>query len=131
MQPVLERLFGMVDTDKTGHIDLREFAIGLCNAGNEAKGNKVKFAFQVFDLDGSGCTPCGGQRPRPGAGAVRGPVGPRGARGGRGPGGFRGRAARAPSGGAPGRGGPLTHPVSCCAAGAAARAAIMRLGLFF
>ena len=52
--PFLERLFGMFDTDKTGLIDLREFIIGLCNVGNEAKGNKVKFAFQVFDLDGSG-----------------------------------------------------------------------------
>ena len=83
MQPVLERLFGMVDTDKTGLIDLREFAIGLCNAGNEAKGNKVKFAFQVFDLGGSGCTPAAVNAPAPGPG----PSGARSDRGGPGGGG--------------------------------------------
>jgi len=52
--PFLERLFHMFDTDRTGLIDLKEFIVGLCNVGNEARDNKVKFAFQIFDLDGSG-----------------------------------------------------------------------------
>ena len=38
----------------SGLIDLKEFIVGLCNVGNEARDNKVKFAFQIFDLDGSG-----------------------------------------------------------------------------
>jgi serine/threonine-protein phosphatase 2B regulatory subunit len=52
--PFVERLFSMFDTDKTGLIDLKEFVVGLSNVGTEARENKVKFAFQVFDLDGSG-----------------------------------------------------------------------------
>lgn len=52
--PFVERLFSMFDTDRTGLIDLKEFVVGLSNVGTEARENKVKFAFQVFDLDGSG-----------------------------------------------------------------------------
>ena len=52
--PFVERLFGMFDTDKTGTIDLKEFVVGLSNVGTAAREDKVKFAFQVFDLDGSG-----------------------------------------------------------------------------
>ena len=52
--PFVERLFSMFDSDKTGLIDLKEFVVGLSNVGTEARENKVKFAFQVFDLDGSG-----------------------------------------------------------------------------
>ena len=52
--PFVERLFSMFDTDKTGLIDLKEFVVGLSNVGTEARENKVKFAFKVFDLDGSG-----------------------------------------------------------------------------
>ena len=52
--PFVERLFSMFDSDRTGLIDLKEFVVGLSNVGTEARENKVKFAFQVFDLDGSG-----------------------------------------------------------------------------
>jgi serine/threonine-protein phosphatase 2B regulatory subunit len=52
--PFVERLFSMFDADRTGLIDLKEFVVGLSNVGTEARENKVKFAFQVFDLDGSG-----------------------------------------------------------------------------
>ena len=51
--PFVERLFSMFDSDRTGTIDLKEFVVGLSNVGTEARENKVKFAFQVFDLDGS------------------------------------------------------------------------------
>lgn len=52
--PFVERLFAMFDTDRGGLIDLKEFVVGLCNVGSDARDNKVRFAFQVFDLDGSG-----------------------------------------------------------------------------
>ena len=52
--PFVERLFALFDTDRGGLVDLKEFIVGLCNVGNDARDNKVRFAFQVFDLDGSG-----------------------------------------------------------------------------
>ena len=52
--PFVERLFGTFDKDKNGTIDLKEFVVGLSNVGGSAREDKVKFAFQVFDLDGSG-----------------------------------------------------------------------------
>ena len=52
--PFVERLFSMFDSDRTGLIDVKEFIVGMSNVGNEAKDNKIKFAFTVYDLDGSG-----------------------------------------------------------------------------
>ena len=52
--PFVERLFSIFDSDHTGLIDVKEFIIGMSNFGGEARDNKIKFAFSVYDLDGSG-----------------------------------------------------------------------------
>ena len=52
--PFVERLFSIFDSDRTGLIDVKEFIIGMSNFGGEARDNKIKFAFSVYDLDGSG-----------------------------------------------------------------------------
>ena len=44
----------MFDNDRSGLVDLKEFIIGLSNVSQTGRDNKVKFAFQIFDLDGSG-----------------------------------------------------------------------------
>lgn len=52
--PFVERLFSIFDSDRTGLIDVKEFIVGMSNFGGEARDNKIKFAFSVYDLDGSG-----------------------------------------------------------------------------
>ena len=77
--PFVERLFSMFDTDRGGLVDLKEFIIGaarrlmagkvcslrttsscpvwstgLVNVSGDVREDKVRFAFELFDLDGSG-----------------------------------------------------------------------------
>lgn len=52
--PAVERLFALFDKDKSGHLDMREFLIGLSNFTGASKEEKLKFAFAIFDADGNG-----------------------------------------------------------------------------
>jgi len=52
--PFVERLFAMFDTDRDGLVDLKEFIIGLSNVSGDVREDKVRFAFELFDMDGSG-----------------------------------------------------------------------------
>ena len=77
--PFVERLFSMFDTDRGGLVELKEFIIGaarrlmagkvcslrttsscpvwstgLVNVSGDVREDKVRFAFELFDLDGSG-----------------------------------------------------------------------------
>jgi|APGre2960657444_1045066.scaffolds.fasta_scaffold01086_7 serine/threonine-protein phosphatase 2B regulatory subunit len=70
--PFVERLFSMFDTDRGGLVDLKEFIIGarccsaqceaslsahhagLANVSGDVREDKVRFAFELFDLDSSG-----------------------------------------------------------------------------
>jgi serine/threonine-protein phosphatase 2B regulatory subunit len=71
--PFVERLFSMFDTDRGGLIDLKEFIVGahaapgaapqvcscwpyagLANVSGDVREDKVRFAFEIFDLDNSG-----------------------------------------------------------------------------
>ena len=73
--PFVERLFSMFDTDRGGLIDLKEFIVGVCaqcrcsrcgrrcahsrhaglaNVSGDVREDKVRFAFEIFDLDNSG-----------------------------------------------------------------------------
>jgi len=52
--PFVERLFSMFDTDRGGLVDLKEFIVGLANVSGDVRDDKVRFAFELFDLDGSG-----------------------------------------------------------------------------
>ena len=77
--PFVERLFSMFDTDRGGLIDLKEFIVGACarlccavnvagvrggaltpanaglaNVSGDVREDKVRFAFEIFDLDNSG-----------------------------------------------------------------------------
>eukprot|EP01002_Notosolenus_urceolatus_P012046 NODE_4126_length_839_cov_7.137975_g3414_i0.p1 GENE.NODE_4126_length_839_cov_7.137975_g3414_i0~~NODE_4126_length_839_cov_7.137975_g3414_i0.p1 ORF type:complete len:211 (-),score=49.79 NODE_4126_length_839_cov_7.137975_g3414_i0:78-710(-) len=52
---LLDRMFALFDKDSSGHIDFREFLVGLsilCDKGS--KEAKLKFAFKMYDLDGDG-----------------------------------------------------------------------------
>ena len=52
--PQCEKVFQLFDTVKSGHIDVREFMIGLSNFTGASKDEKLKFAFMIFDEDGNG-----------------------------------------------------------------------------
>jgi len=52
---VVEEMLRVYDTDKDGTVDFREFLTGLSAANTQAsEDNKLKFAFEMFDADGSG-----------------------------------------------------------------------------
>merc|ERR1712232_1082916 len=54
-EEVLHRLFAAFDGDKSGMIDMREYAIGLSALiGDCTWEEKARFAFEVYDLDNSG-----------------------------------------------------------------------------
>lgn len=52
--PAVEKLFALFDNDRSGHIDIKEFMIGLSNFTGASKEEKLKFAFSIFDEDGNG-----------------------------------------------------------------------------
>lgn len=52
--PLAETLFKMFDSDGDGTIDSREFLVSMANLVATSKDQKVRFAFDVFDVDGSG-----------------------------------------------------------------------------
>lgn len=52
--PAVEKLFQLFDGDKSGHVDVKEFMIGLSNFTGASKEEKLKFAFSVYDEDGNG-----------------------------------------------------------------------------
>jgi serine/threonine-protein phosphatase 2B regulatory subunit len=52
--PGVEKLFQLFDKDKSGHIDVKEFFVGLSNFTGAGKDDKLKFAFSVFDDNGDG-----------------------------------------------------------------------------
>jgi len=51
--PAVEKLFQLFDKDRSGHIDIKEFMIGLSNFTGAGKEERLKFAFSVYDEDGS------------------------------------------------------------------------------
>merc|ERR1719261_1775823 len=46
--------FQEIDVDKSGAIELKEFIVVLSRYTTAAKSEKLKFAFMMFDEDGSG-----------------------------------------------------------------------------
>ena len=49
-----KRVFSIFDEDNSGEIDLREFILALWNYCTLGKATLVIFAFDLYDLDGSG-----------------------------------------------------------------------------
>jgi len=49
-----EDLFNLIDLDRSGTIDILETLIGLSTCTNAPKEEKLKYAFQVFDVNGDG-----------------------------------------------------------------------------
>jgi serine/threonine-protein phosphatase 2B regulatory subunit len=52
--PLMQRMFKLFDSDHSGRLELKEFIVGLSNYTSAAKTDKLKFAFMMFDEDGSG-----------------------------------------------------------------------------
>jgi len=52
--PLMRRMFELFDVDKSGNVELKEFVVGLSNYTSASKQDKLKFAFMMFDEDGSG-----------------------------------------------------------------------------
>jgi len=52
--PFAERLFSLFDRNRDGLVDLKEFIVGLANVGGDVREDKVRFAFELFDVDSSG-----------------------------------------------------------------------------
>merc|ERR1719235_1105233 len=52
--PLMVRMFRLFDADNSGRLELKEFIVGLSNYTSAAKTDKLKFAFMMFDEDGSG-----------------------------------------------------------------------------
>ncbi|GKT23232.1 Calcineurin B protein like protein [Aduncisulcus paluster] len=53
--PLSTRVFSVLDADKSGALDFREYAIGVGffrQGGSQM--DKLKFAFRIFDIDGDG-----------------------------------------------------------------------------
>lgn len=47
-------LFRTFDTDGDGFVDFKEFIVGLCLSGSEVMDKKLKWAFNMYDIDGNG-----------------------------------------------------------------------------
>ena len=47
-----ERFFSMFDTDEDGSIDMKELVNGLQILTKGTKSEKLKFLFNVYDIDG-------------------------------------------------------------------------------
>merc|ERR1712118_126914 len=52
--PLMRQMFRLFDADNSGRLELKEFIVGLSNYTSAAKTDKLKFAFMMFDEDGSG-----------------------------------------------------------------------------
>lgn len=53
--PLSSRLLSLFDRDNSGYIDFQEFTNGLAVFSSKAsKDRKLKFAFEIYDLDGDG-----------------------------------------------------------------------------
>jgi len=53
--PLLERVFSIIDVDNNGQVDFNEFIQGLLNLSiNNDNEAKLKFAFKIYDLDKDG-----------------------------------------------------------------------------
>ena len=50
----VDRIFAMVDVDRSGEIDFSEFVTATVNRGDLLKDEKLKAAFDLYDKDGSG-----------------------------------------------------------------------------
>ena len=50
----MDRIFELVDVDKSGEIDFSEFVTATVNRGDLLKEEKLKAAFDLYDKDGSG-----------------------------------------------------------------------------
>lgn len=50
----MNRIFALVDVDKSGEIDFSEFVTATVNRGDLLKDEKLKAAFDLYDKDGSG-----------------------------------------------------------------------------
>lgn len=50
----VEHLFRSFDTDGDGHVDFKEFIVGLCLSSSENSEKKLRWAFNMYDIDGSG-----------------------------------------------------------------------------
>ncbi|XP_033738943.1 visinin-like protein 1 [Pecten maximus] len=47
-------MFNKFDTDKNGRVDMREFIVGLLMSDTKNLDQKIKFAFEMYDIDKSG-----------------------------------------------------------------------------
>jgi len=55
VNPLLERVLSVFDTNKDNEIEFSEFISGLATFTQKGnKENKLKFAFQIYDIDGDG-----------------------------------------------------------------------------
>ena len=52
---MMRRMFEMFDADRSGTLELKEFMVCLSAFTSATKADKLKFAFMMFDEDGSGC----------------------------------------------------------------------------
>lgn len=50
----MDRLFVIFDTSSDGQLNFREFASGLAPLINEDLASVLKFAFELYDMDGNG-----------------------------------------------------------------------------
>jgi len=50
----VDRIMSMVDTDKSGAIDYSEWIVATINKNHLLSDEKMKQAFDLFDIDGSG-----------------------------------------------------------------------------
>ena len=49
-----DRVFGILDLDQSGELSFQEFMLGCWNYCSSSEANIIKFAFDIFDLDGNG-----------------------------------------------------------------------------
>lgn len=52
--PLMRRMFDVFDTDNSRTIGLKELVVGLSSYTSASKTDKLKFAFMMYDEDGSG-----------------------------------------------------------------------------
>jgi Ca2+-binding EF-hand superfamily protein len=50
----VDQLFRCFDIDGDGFVDFKEFIVGLCVSSSENSETKLKWAFNMYDIDGNG-----------------------------------------------------------------------------